>query len=653
MSETKEWNTKEIRAFKEAFGTRNDFKFFSSEPPHDPNRAFEDAKQMLVARMDGAKLTLQAIIERVENTDNETTARRLEALGTPLSDVTDKALEGGAGDDADAATTGLIKLTDRWIAFEAHCISVNNEMAVGKNDAGVRKKLADRAANLGTLMADYLEAAKTLPRARDFAQFVPKVRALTDEAGADGAGIVDCAAFAADLEACKKFLRGLGDYLAEFASKEQQEKVYKSQLKQMYGINVSSKPTLGVTLDFPYAELLEVLAMVPPDHSMNTAMTQVVYENLWLEAGGDHSGSTIRISPLNKLYLPGDAYKNPETGEITRVDTLKATALHEIGHAVDAAYKIMNSNLGVAGCGGWEKQDPAAYAKPHIALFTSDMSKAKIADRTFTGNIANPALASIVASVLAGAMKPENAEKKITEFWTELYAFNDAVEFENRKEPAAAARDLATKALEDTFKENRDPSDFETCQRQYLAVNGVADAVDQLVHLTVLKGPDFWAEFDKVVVQDPQREPDDLIFWVQRQVNAFGKAIEEQRTQDREAKLPKWTSATLAAIPKNVDMKALSKYIASASPWDRDITGDPDIAGVKPSHEAYSGDAQWWRYSAKDRRSTSVSGYQWRSPVEWFAELYAVTWFKKVEPPGAVHAAIRPYLFGGHLTPDV
>jgi hypothetical protein len=616
MSETKEWNTKEIRTFKEAFGTRNDFKFFSSEPPHDPNRAFDDAKRMLRGRSEGAKLTLQAIIDRVENTDNEQTARQLEGLQTPLSDATEKALKAGPGRDADAATTGLIKLTDRWIAFEAHCISVNNEMAVGKTDAGVRKKLADRAANLGTLMADYLEAAKTLPRARDFTQFVPKVTVLTNEAGSDGAGIADCAAFAADLEACKKFLRGLGDYLTEFASKEQQEKVYKSQLKQMYGIDVSSKPTLGVTLDFPYAALLEVLAMVPPDHSMNTAMTQVIYENLWLEAGGDHSGSTIRISPLIKLDLLGDAYKNPETGQITRVDTLKATALHEIGHAVDAAYKIMDSNLGVAGCGGWEKQDPAAYAKPHIAKFTSAMNSAGIADQTFTGNVANPQLESIVASVLAGSMKPENAEKKITEFWAERYSTTDAVEFENRKERPFAARELATNALLDTFKKNRQPADFETCKHQYLTVNGVANAVAQLIDLAVLKESEFWAEFDKVVVQDPQNKPINLVYWMQRQDRAFGKAIEEERDRDRAAKLQRWTSATLAAMPKNVDMKALAKYVASASPWDRDITGEPDIAGVKPSHEAYSGDALWWRYGAKDRQSTFVTDYQWRSPVE-------------------------------------
>ena len=185
-----------------------------------------------------------------------------------------------------------------------------------------------------------------------------------------------------------------------------------------------------------------------------------------------------------------------------------------------------------------------------------------------------------------------------------------------------------------------------------MTANGVADAVAQLIDLAVLKESEFWAEFDKVVVQDPQKKPINLVYWVQRQDRAFGKAIEEERDRDRVAKLPTWASATLAAIPKNVDMKALAKYVASASPWDRDITGDPDIAGVKPSHEAYSGDARWWRYGAKDRQSTSVSGYQWRSPVEWFAELYAVTWFKKVEPPGAVHAAIRPYLFGGHLTPD-
>ncbi len=55
----------------------------------------------------------------------------------------------------------------------------------------------------------------------------------------------------------------------------------------------------------------------------------------------------------------------------------------------------------------------------------------------------------------------------------------------------------------------------------------------------------------------------------------------------------------------------------------------------------------WYSYAASARASTRVNNYQWRSPAEWFAEVYAITWLKKSKPPSAVDANVAKYCWNG------
>ena len=55
----------------------------------------------------------------------------------------------------------------------------------------------------------------------------------------------------------------------------------------------------------------------------------------------------------------------------------------------------------------------------------------------------------------------------------------------------------------------------------------------------------------------------------------------------------------------------------------------------------------WYSYAASARASTRVNNYQWRSPAEWFAEVYAITWLKKSKPPSAVDAKVAKYCWNG------
>ncbi|MET0429673.1 MAG: hypothetical protein ABW026_14405 [Microvirga sp.] len=57
--------------------------------------------------------------------------------------------------------------------------------------------------------------------------------------------------------------------------------------------------------------------------------------------------------------------------------------------------------------------------------------------------------------------------------------------------------------------------------------------------------------------------------------------------------------------------------------------------------------SDWWSYVHASRTATFVNCYQWRTPAEWFAEVYAITWLKKKKPPSAVPAAVAKHCWQG------
>ncbi len=71
----------------------------------------------------------------------------------------------------------------------------------------------------------------------------------------------------------------------------------------------------------------------------------------------------------------------------------------------------------------------------------------------------------------------------------------------------------------------------------------------------------------------------------------------------------------------------------------------PVGAGDRAFTEASEGD--WWSYGKGARASTRVNNYQWRSPAEWFAEVYAITWLKKHKAPSAIDPAVTKYCWNG------
>ena len=71
-----------------------------------------------------------------------------------------------------------------------------------------------------------------------------------------------------------------------------------------------------------------------------------------------------------------------------------------------------------------------------------------------------------------------------------------------------------------------------------------------------------------------------------------------------------------AAMKQVIDWCDLIRW--TADPWDNPKL--PAFAGDRMYHESYAG--QWVSY-VRSARSQAITGYQFRAPAEWFADLYA------------------------------
>jgi hypothetical protein len=103
-----------------------------------------------------------------------------------------------------------------------------------------------------------------------------------------------------------------------------------------------------------------------------------------------------------------------------------------------------------------------------------------------------------------------------------------------------------------------------------------------------------------------------------------------------------YAKAAVLKLPKDA---TLDQSLVSRQPWEK--LSQEKIVGDRAAHQT-SGD-EWWSYSVAEREAATVRPYQWRAPGEWFAELYAYSWFRKEDPPAAIGKKVRSYLYGGHV----
>jgi HAMP domain-containing protein len=107
-----------------------------------------------------------------------------------------------------------------------------------------------------------------------------------------------------------------------------------------------------------------------------------------------------------------------------------------------------------------------------------------------------------------------------------------------------------------------------------------------------------------------------------------------------EASKPGWANRSQwAALKQYADIAV--KITEAKKPW---FNAAPDTVtvGGRVFVQAYG--SQWYSFDPGEVQKTKVNNYQWRSPAEWFAEIYGITWLTKKEGPSQAGAEIKKWL---------
>lgn len=185
---------------------------------------------------------------------------------------------------------------------------------------------------------------------------------------------------------------------------------FKLQVDVLEGLSVERLP-----------QLYAMFALVPEAHVGHDKLTKLEYNTDASLSASYYQGADNKIV----LWMPGaetDAPYQPQdgVGAVENLNYFKATALHEIGHAVDTKQGIMSdSRMAGPDLGGWKKETvetvAAAYYTNAFASFVAPSGPTEADLRSFiksvleTGDCAKPASAGVALGSLFAK-------------WDEIYA---------------------------------------------------------------------------------------------------------------------------------------------------------------------------------------------------------------------------------------
>jgi hypothetical protein len=343
-------------------------------------------------------------------------------------------------------------------------------------------------------------------------------------------------------------------------------------------------------------QLYKVLGMVPESHARNNPKLK----NINLTAGdgsGDYSGGKLVLNINRSEHFKKDTQFDfdPEDGAnpnwLAKGDPhtqFDSCTLHEMGHAVDDTMNFMDKRAGVASFGGWKRVDVAAIAK--LAAANLGFIAA------FKDQFSEDVLQLMVEDALKGI--PSRS------FWI----------VEKEKKDAAPSRDAL---LQD---------------------RGIL-AAEQL-RLDLANDP-VWDEAKKAkaFIGQGNCKP---AFTVQRQKDLANEIIdaivnkEIEMTRAVDAALDRLARVTDPPDEQNYNLllaHPIFEWCAKARTGDAWKFGASHAKAVaKMDGNAYTCDKSGWFQYDMAVRSKSISKYQFNTPAEWFAELYAAFYLKKLPP---------------------
>ncbi len=664
MSETvKDWNTKEIRAFKDAFGRhkaeqkeRGFFDHFEKAEASEPH--YRQAQNLLNKRREHATATFKATASGGAVAPD--TISQLSETAAELSARTDKFISDAPSLDGayqkilpetrnlDDDTEKMIDMAQKWITFEAHCISVSNEITVGESDKGVLENLKKRAKDQLSLAIELSKDSGLDKKSEVFESLGKLQQTLIDLNAGASTGPVNTETFRRALNDATAKLAELAKKVA--ASSQEPNQVKKTTLQKTYELTVEADDDKTV----PYDKLMEALSLVPRDHVIEKVLTNI---KITTRPDADAQGGSFdQKKKLIDIYVDTDfdsQYYDPETRQVVPANAFATTTLHEIGHSVDEAFRIMTAHGKEPGCGGWTEMDPTEYMTAAWSDFTSKFPTAISRESAEWKALDEDRMKSGFTCFVAG----QKTADKVVEEWSAVW--KSAV---LKSDPVILAIGASEGLMKELSNGARTYFDDETPDRtpDIKLSEFKAEFKAPIEQLTAGTSPRFTAD----ELENKFREA----CGTTRETTTYGNVMFQERKPDDPWTM--WHDKIMDEIPnllnarldetikdaKDAALKCLSacearadlhNYVAASKPWSKDLSS-VKIGEQPASHQAYASDAKWWRYT--NRNATTVSNYQWRSPSEWFAELYAITWFSKKEPPNGVGKEVRRYLYGGHMT---
>ncbi len=548
----------------------------------------------------------------------------------------------------DDDTEKMTAMAQEWITFEAHCISVSNEITIGEDDKGVQENLKKRAKDQLDLVIE-LSNENGLDKKSEVFENLGKLQQTLIELNANAStGPVNTETFRRALNDATAKLAELAKKVA--ANADEPKKVKKTTLQKTYGLTVEADDDKTV----PYDKLMEALSLVPRDHVIEKVLTNI---KITTRPDADAQGGSFdQKKKLIDIYVDTDSdtqYYDPETRQVVKANSFATTTLHEIGHSVDEAFRIMSAHGKDPGCGGWTEMDPTVYMTDAWSDFTSRFPTAIGQETAEWKALDEERMKSGFTCFVAGQKTAEKVVEEWSAVWKSAVLKSDPVILEIGASEGQM-RELSKGAL--TYFDDETPdrtpeiklsefkAEFKATIEQLTAGMSPRFTADELENkfreacgTTRAK-----ATFGDVMFQE-RKTDDPWTVWNNKIVDELPELLngrlDETIKDAKEAALK-----CLSACEARAD---LHDYVPASKPWSKDLSS-VKIGDQPASHQAYASDAKWWRYT--NRNATTVSNYQWRSPGEWFAELYAITWFSKKEPPNGVGKEVRRYLYGGHMT---
>jgi len=153
--------------------------------------------------------------------------------------------------------------------------------------------------------------------------------------------------------------------------------------------------------------------------------------------------------------------------------------------------------------------------------------------------------------------------------------------------------------------------------------------------------------------------------WIQETTDSVATAFAAERTKasalSKKLKAEDLKKAVVAAVkdgktdkPAEIeedDWKKIEPWLKTKALPAREaaqpfFSATQIIAGGRAYTCSDDASQDWYSYPPAERTANGVNLYQWRSPAEWFAEIYAISWLAK-KPPKGVAADIAKHMWSG------